>query len=90
MCQSVGRHAGIPIQDFTFKQYSAELQAAWNSLDSWLKGRQNDNLSLSKSEMPDDIVSAYNLIKETPIPGFEGHTGKDSCYIVNFDSMLVD
>ena len=88
MCQSMCN--GIPIEEPTFRKYSIELQNAWNLLDSWVKDKQKNDLALIKNEMPIDVVEAYKLIIETPIPGFGNYTGKDSCYINNLEVDFTD
>lgn len=88
MCQQSCH--GIPIQDPTFRQYSEKLQNAWTVLDSWVKDKQRQNLDLSKKEMPLEVKEAYDLINETPIPGFEPYTGDSSCYILTLNENFID
>jgi hypothetical protein len=43
-----------------------------------------------RSDMPTDVVEALELIKKTPIPGYENYTMADSCYIIGVEENFVD
>ena len=48
------------------------------------------NLGLvDRKSMPADVKAAMDLILKTPIPGYEGYTCADSCYMVGVRMMMT-
>jgi len=98
MCMGYGSYGppfGIPIPPEVHEQYSDELKDAWVKFDDWWKSVSDtlsENGSIDRNSMPDDVKAAYELILETPIPGYEeeGYTGKDSCYMIGILFYLTD
>jgi len=89
MCLRGGPPYGVPIEDDTFEQYPDEVKQAWVTFDGWWH-TVNAAFQVRKSDMPDDASQAMATILEAPIPGFEGKTGRDSCYMVNVLSMMEE
>ena len=94
MCMQ-GPPYGIPVTQEIHDRYSLELQHAWMVFDLWWKeewDQADGERKIRRSTMSEDVRNAYELIKKTPIPGYEadGLTGKDSCYLVFVESQLVD
>ena len=84
---------GIPIEADTQALYSDELNAAWNKFDAWWQKALQENSDfepIDRKLMPEDVKAAMELIKETPIPGFEGFTGADSCYIIGVEMQMTE
>lgn len=84
---------GIPIEKETHDLYSDDLKAAWIKFDAWWKNAQEstpDGELVVRESMPADVEDAMNLILETPIPGIEGATGADSCYMIGVMSQMTD
>ncbi|HSV94870.1 MAG TPA: hypothetical protein VLH94_02795 [Spirochaetia bacterium] len=82
---------GVPINEETHEKYSNELKEAWEKFDNWWKNAQEgpDGL-IDRSKMPEDVKTAMKLIKETPIPGYEGtYTGEDSCYMIGVELNMT-
>jgi hypothetical protein len=78
---------GIPIDKETHEMYSPELKAAWVLFDGWWQKamEEADGNPVKLSEMPEDVRKAFDLIRITPIPEYEGTTGVDSCYMQAVD-----
>jgi len=91
MYMNVG-HPGIAILDEIHKKYPKNVQKAWEILNSWVKKAQVDSEDgyIKRSDMPKDVREAMQLILDTLIPGYEGATGKDSCYMIKLCSALID
>lgn len=99
MCMGYGSFGqgpplGIPIPPEVHEQYSDELKDAWVKFDAWWKTAVEDSNyePVDRNCVPDDVKAAYELILETPIPGYEeeGYTGKDSCYMIGILFYLTD
>ncbi len=81
---------GIPITQETHNGYSPELQAAWTRFnDWWHKVADDQDGPISQSSMPPEVKADMDTILAAPIPGFEGVTGADSCYMINVQERLV-
>lgn len=88
MCMGYsGPPFGIPIPPDIHEQYSDELKAAWETFDAWWK-KDHEGLP-SRSQMPQDVAEAMNLICETEIPT-TGENGDKSCYMVSVEAALAD
>jgi len=78
---------GIPIEGDTFEKYPDNVKEAWLILDKWVinihKKLNRDVTQEDMGKMPEKVKEAMELINKTPIPDFEGVTGKDSCYMVS-------
>ena len=84
---------GIPIEDETHEQYSPELKAAWAKFDEWFKKAQEFtpcDEPIIRETMPKDIKMAMDLILKTPIPGYPGYTGADSCYMSGVEMQISE
>lgn len=81
---------GIPIPQEIHDLFSAEVKQAWETFNGWWQ--EADRSGSSRSSMPLEVREAFDLILRTPIPTYEekGKTGKDSCYMVYVQSLLVD
>lgn len=75
---------GIPIPDEVHQQYSEELKACWRTFDDWWHSVEGE---VSKDDMPEEVLQAYNKINETEIPG-TGQPGSASCYMIGVKSFL--
>lgn len=87
------QQVGIPIPDEVHEQYSDDLKSVWIKFDTWWKKAQESTLEgelVDRKTMPNDVKGAMNLILETPIPGFEGATGADSCYMIGVQNQMTD
>jgi len=83
---------GIAIPAEIHEQYPENVQKAWEILDDWVKQAQEDSEDgyLKKSDMPEEVKEAMQLILDTPIPGYDGAKGDKSCYMVKLLSALRD
>ncbi|MFH1898898.1 MAG: hypothetical protein ABIJ82_00290 [Patescibacteria group bacterium] len=81
---------GIPITDDVHEQYSPEMKATWDTFHDWWKKNFNGDAPVSKSTMPPEVAEALKKITEAPIPGYEGSTGVDSCYVIGVNMNLVN
>lgn len=96
MCMGMGGPPpyGIPIPDEIHDQYPDEVKGAWREFDAWWQAAQDEaieaGVQVSRASMPEDVREAMDLILETPIPTYEGATGKDSCYMVRALALMVD
>gem|GEM_PF-1322336 len=81
---------GVPITDDIHQQYSPGLKVAWKTFDDWWK---EQGRPARLADMPEDVKAAFDLVRETPIPGYpddEGPLGAESCYMVGVCSQLED
>ena len=86
------RQIGIPIQSDTHNKYSLKLKLAWWYFDRWWKRAWKiaDWGSVDPKLMPKTVRWAFDLIKKTPIPGYDNATGVDSCYVISVEQRLID
>jgi hypothetical protein len=79
---------GIPIPEEVHEQYSEKLKAAWITFHTWWS---ESDQTPRQSDMPKEVKEAMDLILVTPIPGYEkeGYTGKDSCYMIGVQMMML-
>lgn len=80
---------GIPITKETSDLYPPEVRDAWKTFHKWW-GEHFDGDCASRSHMTPEVQEAMHTILEAPIPGFEGATGGDSCYMVMVQNLLTD
>ena len=94
MCMASSPPHGIPIPEEVHQLYSDELKKAWHTFHEWWEQAYlcSDSKVVSRSNMPEEVRQAMDLILETPIPGYEeeGITGKDSCYMIGVNSIMFD
>lgn len=82
---------GLPIPEEVHNQFPIEVQAAWTAFDKWWKSApRNEDGLVKKSDMPEPVSQAMSLILEAPIPGADGATGADSCYMIGVQGSMVD
>ncbi len=81
---------GIPITKEIAKQYPPKIIEAWDTFDAWWYKKFDGASSVSKSSMPAEVRAAFRTISKAPIPGYDGKTGKDSCYVRGVNEYLVD
>jgi hypothetical protein len=81
---------GIPITDDIQKLYPPEIQKAWRIFDCWWGKNFDGANQVSRSKMSSKVSEALKQITETPIPGCDGLTGEDSCYVVSVNNFLTD
>ncbi|OGC38959.1 hypothetical protein A3K42_00350 [candidate division WWE3 bacterium RBG_13_37_7] len=80
---------GIPITDDIHEQYSLEMKAAWDTFHDWWKNHF-EGKPIKRSDMPPEVSEALRQITEAPIPGYDGTTGADSCYVRGVNMNLID
>lgn len=80
-------NGGIPIQDEIHEQFPPEVKKAWETFHAWW--REQDR-PVSRTTMPEDIKQALMIMKEAPIPGYEGAHGSDSCYVLGVEANMID
>ena len=83
---------GIPIETHVHSQYSDELKEAWETFHAWWQqvDMESEGGPVSHANMTEEVRQAYELILETPIPGFDDVTGADSCYMIGVAQRLTD
>jgi len=82
---------GIPIPMEVHELFPEEVKEAWAKFHAWYEEVPRDeNGQISRSHMPREVKEAMKVVLEAPIPGYDGHTGEDSCYMVGVLSYLVD
>ncbi len=91
MCSGMGVPPyGIPITDDVHKLYPPEIKKAWRSFHNWWKKNYDGVNPVSRSKMTTRVSEAFKQITEAPIPGYDGKTGKDSCYVIGVTARLCD
>lgn len=93
MCSGGGCNPsrGIRIVAEIHDQFPQEVKDAWQVFYDWLI-EQDDAI---RKNMPENVAAAYKIMCEAPIPGYEGLTGKDSCFVIevednfNYMDMLI-
>lgn len=75
---------GIPIPDEVFQKYSEELKSHWKTFDDWWHSVEGE---VSKDDMPEEVLEAYNKINETEIPGTD-QPGSASCYMIGVNGLF--
>jgi len=89
MCRGAlfGPPHGIPIPSEIHEQFPKRVKEAWNTFDEWWKSVEKP---ASKATMPKKVGNAMQIILNAPIPGHEGATGADSCYIAGVQMQMTD
>lgn len=85
-----GHPNGIPIPSEVHEQYPENVKTAWETFHQWWTQVNSGDKQPSRGNMPKDVAQAMNTILEAPIPGYDGATGADSCYMVNVLARLGD
>lgn len=83
---------GIPISAAVHEQFPDDVKAAWDVLNNWWQDAREKSKGelIPMSTMPARAKEAMELINRTPIPGYDGYTGADSCYMQGVVGRLVD
>lgn len=92
MCHSFDPPFGIPIPKEIHEQFPADVKKAWKTFHEWW---QEANASITEGlvdskSMPTNVRAAYDLINKTPIPGYDGATGADSCYMIGVKTQMSE
>lgn len=89
MCFNMyGPPYGIPIPPEVHDQYAQGVKDAWETFDRWWKSFKDAEDLPTRKNMPQDVAHAMTTILEAPIPGEDGATGKDSCYMISVLAQL--
>jgi hypothetical protein len=80
---------GIPLLRETVEQMPADVQKAWDVFDAWWH-KQFKGAPVSRSTMTPEAKEALEKILASPIPGYDGVTCAESCYMVEVMELLVD
>ena len=81
---------GIPINAETHEKFSDEVKKAWVTFHNWWQQNFDGSNPVSRASMPPEVAAAFQKMKETPIPGYDGATGEDSCYVVGVNMHMTD
>ncbi len=81
---------GIPIPHEVHEQFPEEIKSAWETFNDWWQNVLAAGNLISRKNMPKNIARAYEIMKAAPIPGYDGATGEDSCYIQGVEMRFVD
>lgn len=90
MCMGYGfgtPNGGVPIPMRIHDQFSPEVKEAWVTFDGWW---QSQDPPASRASMPLLVAQAFEIMKNAPIPEYDGYFGKDSCYVRGVENQLVD
>lgn len=91
MCMRFGGPPyGIPIPQDIHDQYPGKIKKAWEVFDKWWQKAQKSGGPIRRSDMPKGVTRAMQDILEAPIPGHDGATGADSCYMIGVQAQLAD
>jgi hypothetical protein len=90
MCCGGGLPYGIPIEEEVHNQFSEPVKEAWKLFNDWWTKVYIEAhfVFVDESTMPADVKAARELILETPIPGYDGYTCKDSCYMIGVQRVF--
>jgi hypothetical protein len=89
MCCYMSMPCGIPIPDQVHNQYPKNVRDAWEKFDTWWHQHYTGDGPVYRSTIPADILEALRIITEAPIPGYNGATGADSCYVIGVTGLIV-
>ncbi len=81
---------GIPIPHEIHERFPEEIKNAWETFNDWWQNVLADGNPISRKNIPENIVEAYEIMKAAPIPEHDGATGADSCYVYGVEMRLVD
>ncbi|KKU11037.1 MAG: hypothetical protein UX65_C0002G0029 [Parcubacteria group bacterium GW2011_GWB1_46_8] len=81
---------GIPIPAEVYEQFPQNVKDAYKTFDDWWQNVLALDNPVSRKDMPANIAEALETIKAAPIPGHEGATGADSCYINGVEMQFAD
>lgn len=90
MCFGMFVPHGIPIPDDIHQQYPEDVKKAWALFDDWWHKHFTGDAPVNRSSMPKEVATAFDTIKNAPIPGYDGATGADSCYVIGVEKHLID
>jgi hypothetical protein len=86
MCSQQG---SIRIPGYIHEQFPDEVKAAWETFHEWWEAQEEEHPK--RSDMPQEVAQAYEIIKKAQIPGQpEGTTCEQSCYVIGVEKMLID
>jgi hypothetical protein len=85
MCGGFHGPMGIPITKDLHEQLPEETKKAFETFHAWFTDQERPK----RTDMPDEVAKALATIKETPIPGYEGHTCAESCYVRGVEMQLA-
>lgn len=89
MCCRGGRQfhtptGGIPLQAKLFAQLPEEVQKAFNLFQEWWEEQEQPK----KSDMPPEVMKAYEIIEKAELPGYNGLTCKSCCSIMGVERIF--
>jgi len=87
MSEEFSVQLGIPITKELIQKFPKEVQQAWKVFDEWW--HKQDSWPVKGKNMPEEVQKAFEIMKKAPIPGHEGCTGKDFCYIRGVMNNLI-
>ena len=75
---------GIPIEEETHELLPQPVKDAYEIFRIWWRTvHLSDGITpIDEASMPADVREAYDLILETPIPGYDNATCADSCAMI--------
>lgn len=79
---------GVPIVHDIHVQFPEEVKQAWETFHAWWQEQEVE--PVSRKSMPAEVAAAFEIMKEAPIPEYEGYFGKDSCYVLGVERMLTE
>ncbi|MDO8551819.1 MAG: hypothetical protein Q7S03_04035 [bacterium] len=86
----MGPRVGIPITEDIHNRYPEEVKKAWAIFHEWYQEASEGNTKqVREADMPEEIKKAWKLILETPIPGYPGLTGANSCYAIGASQKII-
>lgn len=81
---------GIPIEEETHEQFPQEVKDAWEDFHEWWVRNFDGYHPIKWSDVPAKIKADFDIMCAAKIPGYDGATGKDSCYVIGVNANTVD
>jgi len=93
MCMGLfcGLPYGLPVTGEMHDQMPENVKTSWALFNEWWeKALRDDDGKVSRKDMPEDVVQAMHVVLQASIPGYDGCTMEESCYMIGVQSLLVD
>jgi len=89
MCCCGGRqfntpNGGIPLVPELFAKLPKEVQGAFNLFQEWWENQEEPR----RSEMPKNVMEAYEIIQKAELPGYNGLTCGSCCSIIGVERIF--